>query len=86
MVPETLNSLRNLFKINKEYDIVPMDDCCKIFEMQLNVIIHFDLSNFIKTAVKFYGELLNEYPEKNDYFLDKSNKMTFYIYLLLKYK
>ena len=80
IVPQTLYSLRNLFKICKEYDIVPMDECYDIFHMQLDVVVIFDKYSFIKIAAKFYGESMNEYPVKNDYFLGKSRSIN-YIYL-----
>lgn len=73
MRPQTLNSLRNLFRINDEHNIVTSESCYEIFELQMELIEKCVLSIFLEIGLEFYSELLHGYPGKKDYFLERSN-------------
>ena len=72
----SLSSLSCLFYIIKDYEILPIERCDEVFDLQIALCEKYDLSIFINIAAKFYGDMLNRYS--NDmahvYYLDKSNE------------
>lgn len=69
----SLSSLSCLFYIIKDYEILPIERCDEVFDLQIALCEKYDLSIFINIAAKFYGDMLNRYS--NDmahvYYLDK---------------